>query len=143
MKVSLCASPTALRSHRCKGARICLLVAMLVAIAPTMAFAESFEYTEDFNLFGQQKNFTCPGPGAGGVCAAIASINSFAFLEAKYPSVYGTNLLPNYDPISKTDMKDAMDFAVSGWKEPSFAHTDDTPTADSDKGYYTRFLPVA
>jgi len=112
-----------------------VVVLGLCGTAAQLAWADPFVYTEDFSKFGQQKNFTCPGPGAGGVCAAIAAINSFAFLENMYSGVYDSNLLPNYDPLTKTDKTDATAFAVGSWGEPNFPHTDDP---DTDNGYYAR-----
>lgn len=119
-----------------------LIAAALVASSSSLAYGTAFNVSESFNLFGQQQNFTCPGPGAGGVCGAIAAVNSFAFLQNMYPGIYGTSLLPNYNATNMTDMTDATAFATGSWGEPTFAHSDDTPTADVDIGYYSRFLPV-
>src|SRR5438477_11087919 len=99
-----------------------------------LARADIFEFTEDFSKFGKQLNNVC----GGGVCGAIAAINSFAFLQNTHQALYDNNLLPNYDPITQTDPIDAAAFATGTWGEPNFAHPDDNPVADSDKGYYAR-----
>jgi PEP-CTERM motif len=109
------------------------LVFTALGIQP--ARAVPFDYSEDFSLFGQQLNNTCPTMG---VCAAITAINSFAFLQNGNAGIYDRNLLPNYNALTKTDPIDATAFATGSWAEPSFPHSDDTPTPDSDIGYYAR-----
>jgi hypothetical protein len=74
----------------------------------------AFEYTLPFNEYGQQPNL-CPPSNPKGICAAVASINSFKFLQTHYPSMYGNLLLPNLQPDG-TDPIDAMDFGVNGWQ---------------------------
>ena len=120
------------RSHFQKAKTLLLIVGLSGGLTP-LVWADVFEYTEDFGKFGRQQNNVC----GGGVCGAIAAINSFAFLQNTHAGLYGMNLLPNYQPDG-TDPIDAAAFATGGWGEPVFAHADDTPTADSDKGYYAR-----
>lgn len=67
--------------------------AFVLSLGVWPALASTFGGTEDFNLFGKQLNF-CPVVGPGGVCAAVAAINSFIFLENRYPSRYGNLLTP-------------------------------------------------
>lgn len=77
------------------------------------ADVDPFSYAETFANFGQQPNL-CPASNPKGICAAVASINSFIFLEKQYPTIYGEKLTPNL--TGNTDSKDATDFGVNGWK---------------------------
>lgn len=74
--------------------------------------------SENFANFGDQQNFTCPA-APGGVCGAIAAINSFIYLEYTYPSIYaptGTDLLtPNYVLATNNSPTDAANFATNGF----------------------------
>jgi hypothetical protein len=78
-----------------------------------------FDYQEDFDDFGKTPN-ACPVTNPKGICAAVAAINSFIFLENMYPEGYGNNLTPNVVGPSgnETDPIDANAFGVSGWTVP-------------------------
>jgi hypothetical protein len=96
-----------------------LSLALFAASAP-FAGAAAFNYTENFNNFGDQQNFTCPA-APGGVCGAVAAINSFIFLENTYPNVYNMpktpgKLTPNYNAANNNDPTDANNFAAAGWQ---------------------------
>jgi PEP-CTERM motif len=96
-----------------------------VAVPFVQADVLPFDYSENFNFFGDQVNNIC----GRGVCGAIAAINSFVFLENQYPSIYDSKLLPNYDATNNNDPIDAANFAVDGWKVGG---------NPARQGYYTR-----
>jgi len=98
-----------------------------VAVPFACADVAPFNYSENFNLFGDQENNLACRPN--GACAAVAVINSMVFLENQYPTIYDSKLLPNYDPLNNNDPTDAANFAVDGWK------VDNNPAR---QGYYTR-----
>jgi hypothetical protein len=102
-----------------KGAKVLVLVLGLCGGGTQLANAATFDYFNDFDKYGVQENFTCPGPGSGGVCAAVAAINSFIFLQNEYPNIYDNKLVPNYDPMTNTSMMDAEAFADTGWQAGS------------------------
>ena len=82
------------------------------AFAPIVV-AAAFSYSIDFNKLGQTPNFTC---GTQGACGAVATINSFAFLQKQYPGVYDNKLLPNNNAMTNTDPTDAQKFGFDGWQ---------------------------
>jgi hypothetical protein len=86
---------------------------LLVSTAQLAAAAGAFSYSLDFDKFGKQENFMCGGQYA---CGAVATINSFIFLQNEYPDVYDGKLVPNYDEMTMTAMEDAQDFAFDGWQ---------------------------
>ena len=94
-------------------------------IAPT-----PFDFSEDFSNFGRQPNF-CPATNPKGVCAAVAAINSFFFLENQYPAIYDNKLTPNGAGAkpNQTDMTDATEFGTDGWQ---------VGANPARAGYYTR-----
>jgi hypothetical protein len=87
------------------------LVMMQIAASAVYAGTVTGDPNENFDLFGKQMNF-CPVISPGGVCAAVAAINSFIFLENRYPSVYGTSLTPNVQGTkpNQTDQRDSLIF---------------------------------
>ncbi|MGA2723404.1 MAG: PEP-CTERM sorting domain-containing protein [Bryobacteraceae bacterium] len=89
-----------------------------------------FDYSEDFNYFGEQVNL-CPPTNPKGICAAVSAINSFIYLENQYPGVYGVKLTPNVvGPVgAETDAQDATAFGVTGWQ---------VGTNPVRQGYYPR-----
>jgi PEP-CTERM motif-containing protein len=96
------------------------------ANAPLRAIAGGFSYTEDFSKFGKTMNFSCGGQN--GVCGAVASMNSFTYLEGQYPGIYDNKLTPNKQ-ADGTDTVDAQKWATDGWQVGS------NPMR---KGYYAR-----
>jgi hypothetical protein len=87
-----------------------------------LARADAFNFSEDINKFGLQKNNIPCLPGKA--CAAIAAINSFIFLENQYPTIYDNKLTPNRMDNDKTDPIDATNFAVTGWQVLGKPHRD-------------------
>jgi hypothetical protein len=81
---------------------------------PLLQAQAAFDVFLPFNLYGQQPNL-CPPSNPQGICAAVASINSFAFLQNQYPGIYGTSLLPNLQNDG-TDPTDALAFGTTGWQ---------------------------
>jgi len=116
---------------------VCVFVIGFGLVVPS-AFA-GFTAAENFNLFGDQQNFTCPG--IGGVCGAIAAINSFIFLENMYPGTYRLPnapglLTPNYVAANNNDPIDSNNFANTGWQvgtnPPRTGYYNRTGTAGGD-----------
>jgi hypothetical protein len=80
------------------------------------AAADPINVSIDTSKLGVTLNEDC---GIGGICGAIASINSFAYLSRQFPGVYGNlpnGLLPSYNNTANTDSVDAKKFAVNGWQ---------------------------
>jgi|688.fasta_scaffold246037_2 hypothetical protein len=98
-----------------KGAEVLVLVLGLCGAGTQIAHAAAFNYSNDFSKYGVQQNFSCPA-SPGGVCGAIAAINSFIFLQKQYPNIYDNKLVPKYDPMTNTSMMDAQAFADTGWQ---------------------------
>jgi hypothetical protein len=73
-----------------------------------LAYATPFTFSLDFTKFGTQANFACGGSGA---CGAVATVNSFVFLENMYSHFYDNKLTP-----SMNLMDDAQDFGFDGWQ---------------------------
>jgi hypothetical protein len=96
-----------------------------VATIAVGAIADPFDYSEDFGKFGQTQNFTCQMHGA---CGAVASINSFTYLQKQFPQVYGTSLVPGLQ-MNGTDTADAQKFGFTGWTQG---------TNPMRTGYYNR-----
>lgn len=92
------------------------------------ASGDAFDYSEDFGKFGKTPNFSCGGQGA---CGAVASMNSFTFLENQYPSIYDNKLTPNKQ-MDGTDPMDAQKFGFDGWQ---------VGTNPARKGYYDATRP--
>jgi hypothetical protein len=91
--------------------------------------AQAYNYSENFNFFGDQVNVGNPGQ-----CAGAAAINSFIFLENMYPSIYrapnGPGMLtPNYNAGNNNDPTDFGNFATNGWQVGS---------NPARQGYYPR-----
>ena len=82
-------------------------LAILLGTAAS-AWGAAFSYSNDFNKYGKVQNQNC---GIGGICGAVAMINSFVFLQNMYPQVYGNSPLVSNDPAA-----DAMKFALGGWQ---------------------------
>lgn len=93
---------------------ILVLIGLALSSTSLLNADAAFEYTLPFNEYGQQPNL-CPPSNPKGICAAVAAINSFAFLQNHYPSLYGNLLLPNLQG-NGTDPTDATDFGVNGWQ---------------------------
>jgi hypothetical protein len=76
-----------------------------------------FDYSNNFDNYGKQPNL-CPPANPKGICAAVAAINSFIFLQNQYPSIYDNKLAPNAGGAkpNQTDVQDAEDFGVNGWQ---------------------------
>jgi hypothetical protein len=74
---------------------------------------------ENFDFFGKQPNTDPTYPE--GLCAAAAAINSFIFLENKYPNIYHNNLTPLVSGVApnQTDQSDTLTFAVLYYTMPS------------------------
>jgi hypothetical protein len=77
------------------------------------AAADPINVSIDTSKLGVSMNFSC---GTQGACGAVSSVNSFTYLQRQYPGVYGTMLLPNYDPVTNTADADAQDFGFDGWQ---------------------------
>ncbi len=90
--------------------------------ASSFARADAFSYSEVFSNFGQVTNFTCPA-SPGGVCGAVAAMNSFTFLQNTYSSIYGITLT-GLNPAFA-----ASSFASTGWVDSS---------GTAYQGYYSR-----
>lgn len=100
------------RNFRTAGA--CALVVWFAgAAAGAQPNPGAFRHRVPFDLFGVQENFACGGAPQG-ACGAVASVNSFIYLQRRFPGRYGDVLVPNYDPIANTSMEDAADFGVGG-----------------------------
>jgi hypothetical protein len=86
---------------------------LLASLCPTLT-AGPFGGTEDFNNFGKQFNYSLQ-VSLNGVCAAVAAINSFIYLENQYPTVYGNMLTPLITGVqpNQTDYFDTTLFAVN------------------------------
>lgn len=78
---------------------------------------------ETWSYFGSQTNFTTSF-APGGVCAAVAAINSFVFLEHQYPTTYGNSLTPNYNSATNTDYQDTLAFAYTYYTMPAITLVD-------------------
>jgi len=102
------------------------LVAAAVAFAAQVVLAGAIDVSIDTSKLGVTPNEDC---GIGGICGAVSSINSFTYLSRKYPSIYGDDLLPDYNATTNTDSSDAKKFAVDGWQEG---------TNPNRTGYYNR-----
>lgn len=105
-------------------------IAFLTVLASAVSLAavvSPFNYSNDFSKYGVQPNL-CPVTNPKGICAAVAAINSFAYLQNSRGDLYGTSLLPNLKNDG-TDPTDAMDFGVNGWTVGMNPHRD---------GYYPR-----
>src|SRR4051812_26113487 len=96
--------------------RTCCVTLGFLTVPFAGAATLPFNYSEDFGNFGAQTNL-CPLTNPKGICAAVASINSFIYLENQFPDIYGNKLTPNVQGTkpSQTDSKDASDFGVNGW----------------------------
>lgn len=104
--------------------------------------ADDFSYSETFSLFGQTPNTTCDASPKG-ICGAVATINSFIYLEKQYPSLYGNKLTPNLS--GNSDPTDALNFASNGfgtyqgyYKRPGDAYSDFLQTK---KDWFTLYAP--
>ena len=104
-----------------------LILAPRLAEASLVGIQDAFNFAEDINKFGLQKNNLACMPGKA--CAAIAAINSFIFLENMYPTIYDNKLTPNRVDDQKTDPTDASNFATNGWT---------VPDGTKRMGYYPR-----
>ena len=98
---------------------------MFVAFCSAAAWAAPFDYFETFGDFGVTPNFQC---GKKFACGAVASINSFLFLENKYPNIYDNKLTPGADRNANTDQVDGQEFGFDGWNV----------TGTERLGYYNR-----
>src|SRR5437879_4677220 len=89
-----------------------------------------FDYNEEFDNFGKTPN-ACPASNPKGICAAVAAINSFIFLENQYPGIYDNKLTPNIQGAkpNQTDPTDRDNFGVNGWQ---------VGTNPPRQGYYAR-----
>lgn len=118
----------AIRGSRFSGVRLmnrftlrktlkCLAFAAICAAGmPQLAAADPINVSIDTSKLAVTPNQDC---GIGGICGAISSINSFAYLSREFPSVYGNlpnGLLPNFNTTTNTDAVDAKNFAVDGWQ---------------------------
>ena len=103
-----------------------LALAIASTLVPTSAVAEPITYGLDFNEFGHVQNTVCPD-APDGICAAVATMNSFAFLKKHYPEVYGTTKIDR-GIQSNLDIA-ALSFATEGWTSPN---------GDERLGYYQR-----
>src|SRR5262245_42919714 len=96
-------------------ATLSVLVVGLWVAGGQIAQAAIFDFSEDFSKFGRQPNNLECRPGKA--CAAVASINSFVFLEKQYPKIFDNKLTPNAvtDPKTGavTDPTDASNFGVN------------------------------
>jgi hypothetical protein len=91
-------------------------VAVLAGLCLRSAIADPINVSIDTSKLGVTPNEDC---GIKGICGAIASINSFAYLSRQFPTVYGNlpnGLLPNFNTTTNTDSVDAKKFAVDGWQ---------------------------
>ena len=105
-----------------------LLIAMLVLACAGNAWAEKVCTTpKDFDDYGHVANTGLP-VSPGGVCASAATINSFVYLQNKYPDIYDHKLVKDYDNDNDVDNDDwvkARDLLAGGW-----------PNSDADNGIY-------
>jgi len=98
------------------AAKLTILLGMAAAV-----WGVPFSYSEDFSKFGRVQNQNC---GIGGICGAVAMVNSFVFLQNMYPGIYGPTPLVSADPTA-----DSLKFALDGWQ---------TGTNPARTGYYNR-----
>lgn len=95
------------KSHRYIEA---IFASMAIAVGVGIAdIAYSQPVILDFSKYGRTENTTCPS-SPGGVCGAVAAINSFTYLQNKNPLTYGNSLVPNLNPDGTAPM-DALTFA--------------------------------
>ncbi len=81
---------------------ICFCTAALaICLLTAPANAIWAEVKKDYNDFGHLANTAIDGNGA---CAATSMINSFKYLENKYPKVYDHKLIPDGNLISARDL---------------------------------------
>jgi hypothetical protein len=78
-------------------------------VATIDLFAQPVTYSNPFHEYGTAVNESCPV--AAGICAAIATINSFVFLQNHYPGIYGDHLVAPGE-----DQTEARRWADLGWQ---------------------------
>jgi hypothetical protein len=88
--------------------------------------AATVSYSNPFANYGTVPNSSCAA-APGGICAAVASINSFVYLKNQYPGMYGGTNIDKGNQANPTAA--ANDFAVNGWMSPGGAMR---------QGYYQR-----
>src|SRR6266849_4467926 len=98
---------------RYQRAIVLVLVLVLWGASGQLAHATPFDFSEDFRKFGRQPNNLACLPMAA--CGAVASINSFIYLEEMFKGIYDNKLTPNRQP-DMTDAIDATNFGVTGWQ---------------------------
>jgi PEP-CTERM motif len=111
----------------------CALALACIGTATQSARAANimpFAYSEDFANFGITPN-ACPPSNPKGICAAVAAINSFIYLENQFPTIYDNKLTPNVQGMKpgQTDPTDRDNFGVNGWQ---------VGTNPTREGYYAR-----
>ena len=112
-----------------RGLRNALAALALCSGTSQRLAAQAYNYSENFNFFGDQVNQGNPGQ-----CAGAAAINSFIFLENMYPTIYGAPngpgmLTPNYNSANNNDVTDFANIATNGWQVGS---------NPARQGYYPR-----
>ena len=116
----------------CHVAKVLPLVLVVWGSTAQVGGAETlpFSYQENIDNFGKTPN-ACPPSNPKGICAAVAAINSFIFLENQYPAIYDNLITPNIQGAkpNQTDPTDRDNFGVNGWQVAG---------KPARQGYYSR-----
>jgi hypothetical protein len=104
----------------------CAVAASLLLTASFKLQAAPVSYQNTFANYGTVANSSCAA-APNGICAAVASINSFVFLKTTYPATYGGTTIDkgNFASVAAA----AQGFAVNGWTSPG---------GTARQGYYQR-----
>jgi hypothetical protein len=93
------------------------IVVVLVSILTTSASAVTLYHHDldpNHQLFGNLKQTDVPGCGMGlFACGPTAAVNSFAFLQRKFPNIYDHKLIPDTDMQGDIDYQEMVDAALA------------------------------
>jgi len=91
---------------------VCVLASALVVVFGSVSYsAVVVEFEKPCELYGHVWN-------EGGICGAAATINSFVYLQNKYPGVYDHKLVKDYNGdqvVDVYDWEEARDELAYGW----------------------------
>ena len=125
-----------------------LVVVCLLASSASAATEYHHDLDPNHTLFGNLDQDDVPGcndpNNVNFACGPTAAVNSFAFLQRKFPSIYGESLIPDTNGNDMIDYQEMIDVAVI-LEDPNFmdcaaCHGGTTLFPDPNNGIYGGFI---